>query len=166
MQRLAIAWLAASLGAAGCASTRPAPERAEAAPTEVNKQVARRFFAEILNEGRFEVAGELYAPDFRNGKYTQQDDIEAARGWRQAVPDLRFDLELVVAEGDYVSVFWKAGGTNTGTGNGLPATGRKFQARGVTIWKLVDGRLKQEWTVMNEASVRRQLGLGCEPALF
>ncbi len=104
MQRLAIAWLAASVGAVGCASTRPAAERAEAGPAEVNKQVARRFFAEILNEGRFEVAGEFYAPDFRNGKYTQQDDMEAARGWRQAVPDLRFDVELVVAEGDYVGL--------------------------------------------------------------
>lgn len=166
MNRLTMLLLAAAMGTVGCASWKAGRAKPEAARLEVNKEVARRFFAEILNQGRFEVAGELYAPDFRNGTNTAEDDMQAARGWLQAFPDLRFDVELLVAEGDHVSVFWRFRGTNTGTGNGLPASGRGVDTRGVTIWKIVDGRLKEEWTVMNEASVRRQLGLGCEPAMF
>lgn len=166
MNRVAVLWVVVALASAGCAAQRACRGRAEADRVEANKAVARRMFAEILNAGRYEVAKEIYAPDFRNGKYTMEDDMEAARGWRQAAPDARFDVELVVAEGDYVSVFWRSHGTNTGTGNGVPATGRSFDTRGVTIWRVVDGKLKEEWTVSNEAALRRQLGLGCEPAMF
>ena len=38
-----------------------------ATPTEVrNKAIAKRVFEEIFNQGKFEVADEIYAPDFRN----------------------------------------------------------------------------------------------------
>lgn len=165
-RRFMILLLTAAFSFVGCATSKAGRARTEAAKAEKNKQVARRFFTEILNEGRFEVAQELYAPDFRNGRFSAEDDIEAARGWRQAFPDLRFDVEILVSEGDYVSVFWRLRGTNTGAADGLPATGRTVDTRGVTIWKVIDARLKEEWTVMNEASARRQLGLGCEPPMF
>ncbi len=58
--------------------------------TEANEKVAERFFAEVLNEGRYEVASELYAPDFRNGTSTADEDVQAAKGWRDAFPDMRF----------------------------------------------------------------------------
>ncbi len=58
-------------GLAGCATDRTAMER--------NKAVARRAFTEVLEKGRFEVVGEVYAKDFRNGTATLEEDMAALR---------------------------------------------------------------------------------------
>ncbi len=130
---------------------------------EGNKAVARRAFEEILSQGHFESAEELYARDFVNhGLHRDiglKEDQDAAKGWRSAFPDARMEVQEVVAEGDRVAVLWVGRGTNTGTGNGLPATGKTAELRGITIWRIVDGRIKEEWSAYNELSLMQQLGL-------
>jgi steroid delta-isomerase-like uncharacterized protein len=130
---------------------------------ERNKAIARRTFAEVLSEGHFERASGLYAPDFVNHGLHRNaslaEDQAAARGWKQAFPDLNYTLEQVIAEGDTVAVLWVAKGTNTGEGNGLPATGRKGALRGVTIWRIVDGKVHDEWSEFDSAQIALQLGL-------
>src|SRR5262249_45558883 len=92
------------------------------------KRVARRVFDEIFNEGRFEAAKEIYARDFVNHGVSRdvglEEDQAAARGWKTAFPDLKMTVLMLTAEGDLVTVLWQGEGTNTGSGNGLPATGR------------------------------------------
>ena len=130
---------------------------------EANKATARRVFDEIFNRGKFEVAAQIYAPDFVNhglGKDVGLDeDQAAARGWRSAFPDLIMHVDQMIAEGDTVCVMWTGRGTNTGTGNGLPATGRKGELRGITIWRFRKGRISEEWTEFDSASIAKQLGL-------
>jgi steroid delta-isomerase-like uncharacterized protein len=130
---------------------------------ERNKAVARRVFTEIFNQGKFEIADEIYAKDFVNHGQTRdiglQEDQEAARGWLQAVPDLVMTIDQEVAEGDLVTVLWTGQGTNTGTGNGLPATGKKLRVRGITIWRIVDGRIREEWSAFDMFSLLQQAGL-------
>lgn len=132
-------------------------------PGEKNKAVARRVFAEIFNQGRFEVADEIYAADFVNHGRTRdiglKEDQEAARGWLQAAPDLVMTVDKIVAEDDLVVVLWSGQGTNTGVGNGFPATGKRIHMRGITIWRVVDGKLKEEWTAFDRLSLLQQAGL-------
>jgi steroid delta-isomerase-like uncharacterized protein len=131
---------------------------------ERNKAIAQRTFREVLSEGHFERAGELYAPDFVNHGLHRDaslaEDQAAARGWKQAFPDLSYSLEKMVAEGDTVAVLWVGRGTNSGEGNGLPATGRKGAVRGITLWRIVDGKIHDEWTEFDSAQIALQLGLG------
>ncbi|PYI96651.1 MAG: cyclase, partial [Verrucomicrobia bacterium] len=47
----------------------------------------------------------------------------------------------------------------TGTGNGLPATGKKVEQAGITIWRIVDGKIKEEWSAFDQLSMMQQLGL-------
>src|SRR5262245_27617001 len=116
---------------------------------EKNKAVARRVFDEIFNQGKFEVANEIYAPDFVNHGLTSDVDLkvdqDAARGWKSAFPDLVMTVDKLIAEGDTVVVLWRGSGTNTGEGNGLPATGKRLSGRGITIWRIVNGKIKEEW---------------------
>lgn len=132
-------------------------------PLNHNKETARRVFAEILSEGHFERASQLYSPQFKNHGLRQdvglQEDQAAARGWKQAFPDLSIVPEKLVAEGDLVSVYWTARGTNTGEGNGLPATGKHLELSGITIWRVVDGRITDEWSAFDQLSIQEQLGL-------
>ena len=130
---------------------------------EKNKAVARRVFDKIFNQGKFEVADEIYAKDFVNHGETRdinlKEDQDAARGWKSAAPDLKMTVELMVAEGDLVTVLWSAAGTNTGTGNGLPATGKFIRGRGITIWRIKDGKIREEWTAFNMLKLMQGLGL-------
>ena len=120
-----------------------------------NKAVAMRVFDEIFNQGKFQVADEIYAPDFQNhGLYRSVDlktDQEAVHAEKKAFPDLRMSVQEMVAEGDKVAVLWTFQGTHTGSGyEGLPPTGTKVEIRGITIWRIVDGRIVEEWTSFND----------------
>src|SRR5436190_5377679 len=88
-----------------------------------NKVIAKRAFEEILSRGRFELAEELYARDFINHGIHRNaslaEDQSALKGWHQAFADVVITAEKLIAEGDLVTVYWIAGGTNTGAGKGL-----------------------------------------------
>jgi len=61
MMRLDIATLLAFSGLTSFAAAQSSPT------TEArNKAIATRVFEEIFNQGRFEVAAEIYSPDFQN----------------------------------------------------------------------------------------------------
>lgn len=81
---------------------------------------------------------------------TLEEDQAAVHGEKQAFPDLRMTINLLVAQGDFVSVVWTFSGTHTGPGVGLPPTGAKIAFRGITIWRIVNGRIVDEWTSYNE----------------
>jgi steroid delta-isomerase-like uncharacterized protein len=128
-----------------------------------NKAIAKRAFEEILSHGRFELAEQLYAKDFINhgihSTANLEEDQAALKGWHQAFPDFVIVPEKFIAEDDLVTIYWVARGTNTGTGNGLPATGKKVELAGITIWRIVDGRINEEWSAFDQLSMMQQLGL-------
>jgi steroid delta-isomerase-like uncharacterized protein len=130
---------------------------------EQNKTIAKRAFEELLSQGRFELAEQLYAKDFINHGIHRdirlEEDQAALRGWHQAFPDVVIVAEKLIAEDDLVTIYWIARGTNTGTGNGLPATGKKAELAGITIWRIVDGKIKEEWSAFDQLSMMQQLGL-------
>ena len=130
---------------------------------EENKAIARRAFEEILSQGHFELAEQLYAKDFVNHGIHRdaslEEDQAALKGWHQAFSDIAIVPEKLIAEGDLVTIYWIARGTNTGTGNGLPATGKKAELSGITIWRIVDGKIKEEWSAFDQLSMMQQLGL-------
>jgi len=120
-----------------------------------NKAVAMRVFNEIFNQGRFQVADEIYAPNFQNhGLHRSVDlktDQDAVHAEKKAFPDLRMSVQDMVAEGDKVAVLWTFQGTHTGSGyEGLPPTGTRMEVRGITIWRIVDGRIVEEWSSFSE----------------
>ena len=146
------------------AATKPVPaslSRGAISQQEQNKAVARRVFDEIFNEGKFEVAGEIYAKEFVNHGMHRDigltEDQAAQRFEKQACPDLKMTIGPVVAEGDLVSVLWIARGTNTARVGWLPATGVKIEVRGITIWRIVDGKILEEWSSFNEMTIVHEI---------
>jgi steroid delta-isomerase-like uncharacterized protein len=128
---------------------------------EKNKAIARRVFDEIFNQGKFQVADEIYAPDFVNHglhrNASLQEDQAAARREKQLVPDLHMTVNMMVAEDDLVTVLWTARGTNTGSAGAFPPTGVKIELRGTTIWRITDGKLREEWSSFDMLRVVRQI---------
>jgi len=137
---------------------------AQSSPTTEarNKAIATRVFEEIFNQGRFEVAAEIYSPDFQNHGYRRVVDLktdqDAVHAEKHAFPDLRMQVERLIAEGDWVTALWTFRGTHTAGGYaGLPATGTPIEMRGITIWRIVDGKIPEEWSSFDELGAYSQV---------
>jgi len=140
----------------------PATARA-ASEQEKNKAIARSFFEDVLDQGRFDKYAESHADDFvaHTGDHdaTLAEDIAAAKEERKALPDMHVKVNQMVAEGDTVVVYWRASGTNTHEGMGFPATGRKIIVPGMTIFRFKKGKISEEWSVFDMSSAMQQAGL-------
>jgi len=146
--------LFAPLPAVFAQSTAPSLP-AGASQRERNKAIATRVFDEIFNQGKFQVADEIYAPGFQNHGLHRTIDLKTDQDYvhaeKKAFPDLRMTVQQMVAEGDKVAVLWTFQGTHTGSGyEGLPPTGTRVEVRGITIWRFADGRIVEEWSSFSE----------------
>lgn len=149
----------APLPAAFAKSTAPSLP-AGPSQQEQNKAIARRVFEEIFNQGKFQAADEIYAKDFVNHGVHRNADLQedqAAAHWeKKHLPNLKMTVDLMVAEGDLVTVIWTLRGTNSVPIGSLPATGVRIEERGITVWRIVDGRIREEWTSFDELRIVRQ----------
>ena len=155
MRRLVLSLLVVSLGWS-------APSLAKDVAAH-NKAVARSFFEDVLDKGKLEDYAKSHAPDFvahSEGRAASlAEDMAAAREQRKALPDMRVKVNHIVAEGDHVSVYWTASGTNTAAGWGMPATGKSVSLNGMTLFRFERGLIQEEWSVFNMYSILKQLGL-------
>jgi len=128
-----------------------------------NKAVARSFFEDVLDTGKLENYSKSHAPDFvahAEGRLASlEEDMAAAREQRKAMPDMRVKVNHIVAEGDLVSVYWTASGRNTAAGWGIPATGKSVTVGGMTLFRFERGLIQEEWSVFDQYSIMKQLGL-------
>src|SRR5208282_12022 len=77
-----------------------APVLPDAASQEArNKAIAGRVFEEIFNQGKFQVAYEIYAQDFVNRglhrNFDLQEDQAAVHAEKKAFPDLKMSVILM-----------------------------------------------------------------------
>jgi predicted ester cyclase len=107
---------------------------------EQSKAVARRFFEELWNRRELDVADDIIAPDCVT--HQLQSGVEpdgSPRGpeavkhhvaeWLAGFPDLRFEVEQLVAEGEHVVSRVVARGTHAGTWQGVAPTGKEVSIR-------------------------------------
>ncbi|MDF3043762.1 MAG: SnoaL-like polyketide cyclase, partial [Thermomicrobiales bacterium] len=86
--------------------------------TEGNKALIREFFEQVWNQGNEEAIDRFIAedaggndPDFGMGR---EGFKKQWRKWRDAFPDIHFEIEVIIAEGDTVVARWTLTGTQTG----------------------------------------------------
>jgi hypothetical protein len=65
----------------------------------------------------------------------------------------------IEVERDFVIVDWVAKGTNTGKGNGVPATGKRILIRGNSRFRVVNGKIAEVWNNFDRDEIFRQLGV-------
>jgi predicted SnoaL-like aldol condensation-catalyzing enzyme len=107
------------------------------------EQVVRRYLAELYNERRLELAGELIAdPEIRHSPGERKvvslaDNVERLRKMFELCPVLRFEPTLVIAQDDLVSVAWNGWSTQT--------DGRSYEFAAVEIFRVRDGKIVEIW---------------------
>jgi steroid delta-isomerase-like uncharacterized protein len=131
------------------------------ADPEANTQIAKRVFLEKMGQGRFDKLDEIYGPGFvahgGSRDYTLEEDNESGKAWRAAFPDLKVSVERTVANDELVAVHWSAAGTNTVAAAGTPGQGKKARIEGMTFFRFADGRIVEEWSIIDVAALNRQL---------
>lgn len=126
-----------------------------------NVVTAKRVLLEKMGEGRFDKLHEIYDKGFvahgPTRDFTLEEDNESGKEWRRAVPDLVVTVKRTAADGDLVAVHWNAKGTNTVAAAGLPGKGGKADMDGMTFFRFKDGKIIEEWSIMDLATMVRQL---------
>src|SRR5947209_19185021 len=107
--------------------------------TDENKAVVRRFIDEVLIGGDLEAIDEVLAPNYVN-RGMGNADLAGFRqmlpGWKTALPTRRFEIEDLVAEGDAVVARFDMHMTD--------ASGKPISARGLTFYRLANGRIVED----------------------
>jgi len=129
---------------------------------EENKELARRFFEEIWNQAD-EAAIDRYIaeqaagndPDFGAGREAFRAQW---RKWHAAFPDLHFQIDDLVAEGNKVVTRWTLTGTHQGDFMGIPATGRAVRVAGMSLDRIENGQIQEGFDGWDALGLRQQLG--------
>lgn len=133
--------------------------------TKENVRLAKRWFEELWNQGRYEVIDEL-ADERAVGTGQQLHDhpinLEQFRGFakhlRDAFPDFHVEIEDTIAENDRVALRWRAKMTHSGKFLSYPATGKKVNISGITILRISNGKIVAGWDKWDQLGLLEQIG--------
>ena len=131
---------------------------------EENKEVVRREIEEIRIKGNLKLIPELFAPDYIYHSSGQPDEI-GHEGLREhmtrglgAFSDFKVTIEDMIAEEDKVVVRYSSSGTHKGEIMGIAPTGNEISPTGITILRIKNGLIVEEWCTHDFLTTLQQLG--------
>ncbi|RSN45199.1 hypothetical protein DMC64_20395 [Amycolatopsis sp. WAC 04197] len=127
-----------------------------------HETVARRVYADLWNDRRYENADDLFHPHFSSPAAPELSGgaakLAAIRVYHAAFPDLKVTIDQLVASADQVAVRWSVTGTDTGGLRGRPPTGRVITTWGVDFLEFDNGRIIRDWVGTDWLGTLVQLG--------
>jgi steroid delta-isomerase-like uncharacterized protein len=134
---------------------------------EDNKAIARQSWEEVADHRNLELADELFVPGYVHHdpglplQMQQSHDayMQHLPMFYSAFPDFHLIIEDMVAERDGVATRWSFRGTHQGELMGMPGTGKKVAASGITIQRVDGGKTVEGWTLFNTLRMLQQIGV-------
>lgn len=129
---------------------------------ETNKARVRTYIDELWNKGNLNSEGDFLAADIVVHEPSSPGEIISLVGvasmLRAAMPDLVLVNEHLFGDGDRVVQHWVASGVHSGAALlGVPARNHKLTVSGVNMFRLVDGKISEQWSIMDTAGLMQQL---------
>lgn len=132
---------------------------------EQNKTLCQRFFTEVCNERKPEVAQEIFSADHRYHDPFIPNVAPGPGGMNQVIATYQTAFhdaqwmvdEMFTAEGDRVITRWVGQGTHTAELAGLAPTGKHVSVSGIWIHQIAEGKIVASWNVWDAAGLLRQL---------
>lgn len=100
------------------------------------------------------VGDEVIHNDQRIGLSGYREMLE--RDFRE-IPDLHFDIELLVCEPPRIASRLHFDCSPIGTFLGLPVNGKRVAFTENVFYEFHDGRIRQVWSIIDKAAIERQL---------
>lgn len=136
---------------------------------EQNKALVRRLFKEDLNEAdqetRSRVADEIVAVDFVDHtnppelQYGLESHKQIVTILHTSFPDLHWEYEEPIAEGDKVAMRVTMYATHNGEFFGIPPTGKQVKVSGSHILRVANGKIAEHWGNSDDLGMMQQLGV-------
>lgn len=132
---------------------------------DIDKLIVERFYEEVWNLGNTDVAMEVFADDYvRHDLRPSQagpggaGQARVAADFRTAFPDLTFQVDLLISEGDLVAARWTASGTHLGGWGGVRPSGKAVTFHGVNFFRLREGKVIEIWNHRDDLGLMEQTG--------
>ena len=135
-----------------------APTAGNEAVSEENKALARRFL-EAQARGDMETLDALMAPDFVDRsllpgqKPSREDYKKSLADMLSVFVNTSFTVEAQIAEGDQVVSRFTGTSVHRGTFLGVDPTGQETSYSGITIHRIADGKIVEEWSESDNLEV-------------
>ena len=130
-----------------------------------NEQIVRNACQVVWTEGDISRIGEFYAENFK-ADYPFADWGSGVQGIRDyvlelkaGIPDYAERIDELIDAGDHIIVRLTITGTHSGPMQNLPATGKSFEFRDVTVCRVEHGRISAQWGLSDYMTFFMQLGL-------
>ena len=135
---------------------------------EQNKAVVKRYWDGKFNQRRPEILEELQIPEVQyHSPSMQLNGIEeykqAYNMYLSALHDTQLTIEEMIAEGNKVMSRVSVKCTHKGELEGLPPTGKTLTVHLFTVFRLVGGKIAEEWELLDELGMMHQLGMELRP---
>jgi steroid delta-isomerase-like uncharacterized protein len=134
---------------------------------ESNKQLVRNMNTEVWNKGNLERMNDFISPDVVRHFLPDGSEVRGIdslqkqeMALRKAFPDWEEDIRHIVAEGDFVVIHFVSSGTNKGSWLGKPSTGNKIRINEMSIFRIKDGKVAEQWLLPDIFSMQQQLSAG------
>ena len=133
-----------------------------------NEAVVRRYFEELCNE-RKDVADEIIAPDFVS-HVPNSPPASGPEGVREVVAiyqdalDGHWDVQEMLSVDDRVITRWVGRGRHVGEINGVPPTGKEIAVDAISVHRIADGKIAEDWSVWDTLGLLQQIGAVPAPA--
>jgi steroid delta-isomerase-like uncharacterized protein len=91
------------------------------------------------------------------------DFIEFAKMYRQAMADISWSFEEVIATEDKIILRFIERGTHVGEFLGVPASGNKYETSGILISQIENGKVAEQREDFDMLGLMQQLGMELRP---
>ena len=152
----------------------PAAMRAGDSHGGADPTIVRRFFDEVCNARRLDVADQLFAANHRYHDPSIPGVADGPAGitqptgpvvpYQEAVTGAHWQVEDLLTEGDTVVTRWVGTGTQNGDLPGIPATGRPIKVPGIWMQHIAAGKIVESWQVWDTLLMLQHLGVIPTPA--
>ena len=141
---------------------------AQAEVEEQNKEIVKRYWEGKWNARNPGILDELMVPDVvYHGTSMEMNGIEEYKQvysmYLSAFHDTQITIEELIAEGDKIMTRLSMSSVHKGDLAGIPPTGKSMTGTMFTVFRLVDGKIAEEWEIMDELGLMQQLGMELKP---
>jgi predicted ester cyclase len=133
---------------------------------EANKAVVRDCY-DKASHGQFDALPGIVSEDYvlhPEGVRGAVGLREMVEGYRAALSGLSVTVDHQFAEGDYVATRFTIRGRHDGELMGTPPSGAEIEVTGLTVSRCCDGRIEEEWELVDVPGLLAQIGALPVPA--
>jgi steroid delta-isomerase-like uncharacterized protein len=129
-----------------------------------NEQLARRFFEELCNERRLDIAAELMtaghlyhdpqSPPAEPGPVAMAETVKIYQDTLAG----HWQVNEIIATHDRVVTRWTGTGVHQTELMGVPATGRRIRVEAISVMRIEDGKIAEHWCAWDTLGLLQQIG--------